>query len=274
MKTAGIIYNTEKPRARAETVRIMAWLKRRNCKAVILPSSVRKVPALDFALTLGGDGTMLRASAFLAPARIPVLGVNLGSLGFLAETDPDEVYHFLEKVLAGDYQTEDRMRLAVTVQAGSKVRRFAALNDCIIHSGMNGRVISLNVDINGEFLANYPGDGLIISTPTGSTAYSLAASGPIVHPLLSVLILTPICPHTLTQRPMILPIDRGLTVRINPTMARHQPVLSIDGQSNCILSSRARITIQPSADPLRLIINPQRNYFGVLRAKLKWGERG
>jgi NAD+ kinase len=144
----------------------------------------------------------------------------------------------------------------------------------MIHSGNNGRVITVTASVNGVFLADYVGDGLIVATPTGSTAYSLAASGPIVHPHLSVFLLTPICPHTLTQRPMIIPSRHTLSLTADSAVVREKPVLSIDGQTNYLLNHGDRITVELSAFPLKLIVNPKRKYLEVLRAKLSWGVRG
>jgi len=274
MKTAGIIYNDEKPRAIKETGKIKSWLKKRGCKAVVLPSSIKNIRGLDFAVCLGGDGTMLKASTFLAPAGIPVLGVNLGSLGFLAETNPEESCAFIDRILDGDFQVEERSMLSVKLNQGGKTLFHTALNDCMIHSGNNGRVITVSVTVNGDFLADYIGDGLIIATPTGSTAYSLAASGPIVHPHLSIFLLTPICPHTLTQRPMIISSGHTLGIAADSSTAREKPVLSIDGQTSYWLNSSDRITVSLSEHPLKLIVNPKRKYLDVLRAKLSWGKRG
>jgi NAD+ kinase len=274
LKTVGIIYNTDKPKARTAMKRLKAWFKKRDCRALIIPSSAKTVPALDFALTLGGDGTMLNASRFLAPAKIPVLGVNLGSLGFLAETNPGEVLNFLDQILSNGFETEERMMLDVALfTRGRKIER-TALNDCIIHSGSNSRVVTIHVNLNSEFLADYVGDGLIVATPTGSTAYSLAASGPIVHPRLTVLLLTPICPHTLTQRPMIIGSGHTLTLSVDTKAAPQKPVLSLDGQTNFLLHASDTISISASQYPLSLITNPKRKYLEVLRTKLKWGERG
>ena len=274
MTRVAIIYNSEKPKAGTQARRLKTWLRRHDCVGIIVPSSTKKLGAFDFALTLGGDGTMLKASRFLAPARIPVLGINLGTLGFLAETNPDEAYAFLENILKNGFHAEARPMLSVTVMFKHRSVTNTALNDCIIHSGDNGRVITLNTAVNGEFLADYVGDGLIVSTPTGSTAYSLAASGPIVHPHLSVLLLTPICPHTLAQRPMLISDKHELTITVGRHAALQKPVLSLDGQTNYHLHKGDRIIVTIAETPLQLIINPKRRDFEVLRAKLKWGERG
>ena len=274
MKTVGIIYNDEKPRAIKETQKIKNWLKKRGCKAVVLPSSGKNAGELDFAVCLGGDGTMLKASSFLAPAGIPVLGVNLGSLGFLAETNPEECYSFIDGILNNGFNVEERTMLSVGITKGSKKITHTALNDCMIHSGNNGRVITVSVHVNGDFLADYVGDGLIVATPTGSTAYSLAASGPIVHPHLFVFLLTPICPHTLTQRPMIISAGHTLSLTADSAIVREKPILSIDGQTSYLLKSGDRISVSLSDHPLKLIVNPKRKYLEVLRTKLGWGIRG
>lgn len=274
MKTVGIIFNPEKKRALIELSRLNTWLRKKGCKVLSIASSTKKFPALDIALTLGGDGTMLKASRMLANLQAPVLGINLGSLGFLAETNPKDMYPILSNVLAGKYQVEERLMLKTTIKSKQKTIEQLALNDIIIHSGNTGRVINISARINKEFLADYVGDGVIIATPTGSTAYSLAAYGPIVHPHLSVFILTPICPHTLTQRPLIISNEHTISLSLNPKTAKEKPVVSIDGQINYALSRDDVITVCAAKKPLRLIINPERKYFKVLRTKLKWGERG
>jgi NAD+ kinase len=274
VKKIGIIFNSEKPRAKAETGKLKEWLKGQGCSVTVLPSSAKKVPPLDFALCLGGDGTMLKTSKLLAPRQIPVVGINLGSLGFLAETDPGEIYSFLKKVLAGQFRVEERMMLSITITSSQRTITETALNDCTIHSGNNGRVITISANVNSEFLADYVGDGLIVATPTGSTAYSLAASGPIVHPHLSVFVLTPICPHTLAQRPLILSTNHCLTLRVHVPNIAEKPILSLDGQTNYRISEKDTITIAEAPTPLKVIVNPKQKYFQVLRKKLKWGERG
>jgi NAD+ kinase len=274
MKTVGIFFNPEKKRAGAVLKKLQAWLTKRKCDVFIFSDEKRKIPDLDFCLTLGGDGTMLKASRLIAPLGIPVLGVNLGTLGFLAETTPLEAFSLLPDILAGDYTFEERMMLSVTLVSGRKRYTDLALNDAIIHSGHYGRVFTVKVHLNSDFVASYHGDGLILATPTGSTAYSLAASGPIVHPHLSLFILTPICPHTLTQRPLIVSANYELSMQAIPKASFEKPILSLDGQVNFPLKATDTIHITNAATPLRLILNPERRYLRVLQEKLKWGERG
>lgn len=274
MKTVGIIFNPDKKRARDDVKDLSSFFRKKKCRPVAIPSNDKKIPEMDFAVTLGGDGTMLKASRLLAPAGIPVLGVNMGSLGFLAETTPEESKTVLSDIIDGKFRIEERMMLDIMLKTKSEKIQEIALNDCIIHSGMNGRVINIRACINDEFLADYVSDGLIISTPTGSTAYSLAASGPIVHPQLALFVLTPICPHTLTQRPLIISTSHVLTFIVDIRKRQEVPVVSVDGQINYTLKSGDQIIVAASPRPLKLIVNPKRKYFQVLRAKLKWGERG
>ncbi len=274
VKTVGIIYNPEKERARKELSNLKRWLTKKKCKAITLSSSETELPPLDFAITLGGDGTMLKASRALAPRKIPVLGVNLGSLGFLAETDPGEVYRFLSAALVKGFQIEERMMLSVALHIGDEVINELALNEVILRSGSSGRVLAVNAHMDNELLADYVGDGVIVATPTGSTAYSLAASGPIVHPRLSVFILTPICPHTLAQRPLIISPKHTLTLCIASQLDHEKPLVSLDGQVTYTMGTGDTAVITTSDTPLRLIINPDRKYLEVLRTKLKWGGRG
>lgn len=274
MKTVGIFSNIDKPEAMAEMAKLKSWFIDKNCKVLELPPNIRKIRPMDFVITLGGDGTMLKASRILAPASIPILGVNLGSLGFLAETNVEETLSFLEKILAGNFQIEERAMLSIELKYRGKTIVQNALNDCILRSGNNGRVITISVFMDNEYVGDYVGDGLIVATPTGSTAYSLAASGPIVNPNLSVFVLTPICPHTLTQRPLIMSTKHIFKLMVDSSSMKKNPVVLIDGQINYVLSNKDSVTISSSETPLKLIINPKRKYLQVLRTKLKWGERG
>ena len=274
MKRIGIIFNPGKARAQTEIKKLTGWLRARGCTAVIVTPSGKKIPKLDCALSLGGDGTMLRASRLLAPLDVPLIGINLGSLGFLAETNPDDAYGFLSEVLAGKYRMEERIMLSVTLHSGRKTTRQIALNDAVIHSGKTNRIVTIAARVNDEFLADYIGDGLIVATPTGSTAYSLAASGPIAHPPLKVFVMTPICPHTLTQRPLIISSEHTLKLTAASRSTTEKPTLTIDGQITFTVANRDHVTITKAEKPLLLITNPRQQYLNVLRTKLKWGERG
>jgi len=274
MRHIALIFNPGKPQAQIEARHCLRWFKQHQCSAFLFSSSQNKLPACSHALTFGGDGTMLRMSKTLAERAIPVLGVNLGSLGFMAETTPKEVTMILTKLLADKLPIENRMMLALKHQRKTVTTEYGALNDAVIHAGSTGRIITVSAYRNKEFIADYIGDGLIVSTPTGSTAYSLAAQGPIVHPQLSLFILTPISPHTLTQRPLIVSPESTISLSCSSKYATQKPILSIDGQTFIPLTSHDRITISASPHPLRLMSNPNRNYLQILRTKLKWGERG
>jgi len=272
-KIIGIIYNPEKELARAHAAKLKKWFARKSCRVIALASSAATAPRLDCALALGGDGTMLKASRLLAANATPVLGVNLGTLGFLAETDPREVYSLLPSLLNDTYSVEEHMMLNARFTSGNKTVCHTALNDVILHSSSTGRVVSVTAKVDGDFLGEYVGDGIIVATPTGSTAYSLAANGPIVHPHLSVVIITPICPHTLAQRPLIMPSSSEITLALSAAKP-DAAILSIDGQLQYRVRTTAIVRVSMSEKPLRLILNPRRKYLNVLREKLKWGERG
>ena len=270
----GIIYNDQKEKAIAELPKLKKWLKARGCAPIVFNSRKISLPKMDFAITLGGDGTMLKASRMLAATGVPVLGINLGSLGFLAETNTKELYVFLADIIKGKYTVDERAMLEIAVQRnGGKTILETALNDVIFHSGSNGRVITISSWLDENFIADYTGDGLIVATPTGSTAYSLASGGPIVHPDLSVFTLTPICPHTLTERPIIVSSAHTLRMKAE-TYGTEKAAIFIDGQIRHEISDKDTVIVTLSPTPLKLITNPKRKYLKVLREKLRWGERG
>ncbi len=227
----------------------------------------------DLVLVLGGDGTLLAVARAIGPRRVPVLGVNLGTLGFLSEVALDELPNALDDVLEGRFETEPRMRLDVVAERdGRELGRYLALNDAVIARTALSRLVDLDTSADGLEVATYHADGLIVSTPTGSSAYSLSAGGPIVLPGLEAILLTPICPHTLTQRPVVLPETCSVSIRVRD--ARGGEVqLTVDGQVGCEVREGDVITVQRSEHPLELLVPPHRNRYDVLRAKLRWGER-
>jgi len=226
----------------------------------------------DALVVLGGDGTLLAASHAVQKP-IPVLGVNFGSLGFLTEITLAELYPALEGVLAGTYRYEERRMLhAVVRREGRPESTGDVLNDVVITKAAFSRIIELEVYVDGVFVSSFRADGLIISSPTGSTAYNLAAGGPILHPLLPAIVLTPICPHMLSNRPLVL--GDGVTIEVRLRDARDGDVqITLDGQKGFPLAPRDTVTVTRSAHAIRLVKAPERNYFEVLRTKLKWGER-
>jgi NAD+ kinase len=226
----------------------------------------------DALVVLGGDGTLLRASRMLGVRSPPVLGVNFGSLGFLTEIALRELYPTLERVLAGGYEYDERQLLHAEVQRGGEtVAEADVLNDVVITRAAQSRIVELEVSIDGRFVSSFRADGLIVSTTTGSTAYNLAAGGPILQPSLPAVVLTPICPHTLTHRPLVVSDQVRVEVRVCDT--RDVDVhLTFDGQSGQPLTAEETVTITRSARRLRLVHSASRDYFEVLRTKLRWGD--
>jgi len=225
----------------------------------------------DALVVLGGDGTLLAASHAVGKP-IPVLGVNFGSLGFLTEITLPELYPALEGVLAGSYRYEERRMLrAVVRREGRPESSGDVLNDVVITKASFSRIIELEVAVDGAFVSSFRADGLIVSSPTGSTAYNLAAGGPILHPALPAIVLTPICPHMLSNRPLVLGDEVSVEVRLRD--ARDGDVqITLDGQQGFPLAPRDTVTVTRSPHGLRLVKSPARDYFEVLRTKLKWGE--
>jgi NAD+ kinase len=236
-----------------------------------------EMPArIDVALVLGGDGTLLAMAKTIAESGhdIPILAVNFGSLGFLTEITRPEIYESLDAVLSGKATHDLRMMLcAVATRAGQTTSTHMALNDVVFTRTALSRMIELSVSVGDQFVTAVKADGLIVATPTGSTAYNLAAGGPIVHPAMDALVLTPIAPHTLTNRPIVIPAERDVRVRSTSSNAGDEVYVTLDGQTGFGLHEGDEITITKAARPLRLIRATTRSYFEVLRQKLKWNER-
>lgn len=226
----------------------------------------------DLAIVLGGDGTLLSAARALAGRPIPLLAVNLGGLGFLTAIPVDGLYPALERALAGEQKLTRRGLLHVAVRRDGKiVNEYAALNDVVIAKSSIARIVDLDVWAGDTFLCQYKADGLIVSTPTGSTAYSLAAGGPIVYPTVNAVCITPICPHTLTNRPILIPGD--LPVRVVGHLKDGDSFLTVDGQVGGALAPGDAVECSASKSEVLLVVPPDKTFFDVLRQKLKWGER-
>jgi NAD+ kinase len=226
----------------------------------------------EMIVVLGGDGTLLSVARQVWDHNIPILGVNLGGLGFLTEIHLEELYRVLDRVLQGDFKTDEREVLeASVIRKEEKIVEFTILNDAVINKGALARIIELEATINGEYVSTFRSDGLIVSTPTGSTAYNLSAGGPIVYPSLHTIIITPICSHTLTNRPIIVPDDLEIRILLK---SRHQEViLTLDGQQGFPLEYEDAVKVEKAKGRILLIKSPYRHYFELLREKLKWGER-
>ncbi len=233
------------------------------------------VTEVDMVLVLGGDGTLLGMADRIGEAglSIPILGVNFGSLGFLTEVTLPELYPSLEAAVTGRAHIEERLMLrSTTMRRGALFATHIVLNDVVITKTARSRLIDLSVSVGEEFLTRVKGDGLIIATPTGSTAYNLAAGGPIVQPSVDALVVTPIAPHTLTNRPIVIPASS--TVRVQPLMEdRDEAFVTFDGQAGFELEAGDDVRVCRAGTSLRLIRPSTRSYFEVLREKLKWGER-
>jgi NAD+ kinase len=242
---------------------VSAWLGRRQqaCSS----GEFRKRSQLVVAI--GGDGTILNAARVLAPHDVPVLGVNLGTLGFLAEVVPKDLYGAMKKVLAGEHSLEERMLLKARIGEAGTWRY--ALNDMVIDKGGISRVIELHVWIDDHFVGSYKADGLIVSTPTGSTAYSLSAGGPIMNPKMRAIVATPICPHSLAVRPLV--IDHDEVLRVEVVSDHKRMTFNVDGQESHRLRSGDVMTASAATPTLKLVRVGSRSFYEILRTKLKWG---
>lgn len=228
----------------------------------------------DLVLTLGGDGTLLKTARRISLKKVMVLGVNLGNLGFLTETTPDKLIETLDKIFEGKYAIDKRSLLRVTIyRGGQKIETFLALNDAVINQGAFARLIKIDLEADGRKVVNFMADGMIIATPTGSTAHALSAGGPIVHPYLHAFVIAPICPSSLSMRPIVIPDDKQITAVI-ATQRRDESAiigLTIDGQDMMILKYGDKIRFRRSQRSLYLV-RTQNRYYRVLRSKLNWGE--
>ncbi len=284
MKRVGIIAKPHKPEARTVLQELLPWLEARGMESVLdvdtaalagMPGGQRKsdLPGLvDLLLVLGGDGTLLSVARLVGPRDVPILGVNLGGMGFLTEVTLEELYQALEAVFQGTYESTQRILLSATVhRQGERIAEYVALNDAVINKGALARMIELETHIDGQYVTTFRADGLILSTPTGSTAYCLAAGGPIVYPTLRVLVVTPICPHMLNLRPLVIP--DAAKVEIVQGSANENAYLTLDGQVGFALRHRDVVQVVRSDHTITLLKTSGKNYFQILRAKLKWGEQ-
>ena len=230
------------------------------------------VAASDLIVVLGGDGTLLSVARVLDSHSVPILAVNFGSLGFLTEITLEEMFATLEGVLAGKATSQARMMIDIEVlRENGCFAEYRALNDVVLTKGALARIIDIDVNIDNQFVATYKADGLIVSTPTGSTAYALSAGGPIVYPTLGAMLVTPIASHTLTFRALVVP--DGVTVEMSLKATQESVYLTVDGQVGLALKGEDRIRVRKSAIALELIESSNKNFFDILRRKLKWGER-
>jgi NAD+ kinase len=284
MTRVGIVAKPDAVEAPAALDRLLGWLSSRALTATLdketsglvsrAATAVRKedLPGqVDLLVVLGGDGTLLSMARAVGDLGVPILGVNLGGLGFLTATPLDEMMAAVEALVSGQMAIEERMMLAARVRRrGEWLPTNIALNDVVILKSAMSRIVNLSVSVEGRHATAYRADGLIISTPTGSTAYSLSAGGPILFPLMDAVVLTPVCSHTLTNRPIVLPGHDRIEVILR---SAQQVMLTLDGQVGVELEEDDAVEIRQAAARIRLARFPHKDFFSVLRTKLKWGER-
>lgn len=283
MKKIGIISKIGDPEAVRIVQGLLPWLRGKGCE-VYLDSDMATViraagyhrteipDMVECILVLGGDGTMLSVARLVGSKGIPILGINTGGLGFLTAVQRDDLYSVLEKVIAEKCPVEGRMMLNACVLRHSEcIAEYLVVNDVVVNKGALARIIDLETYIDGQYVATFKADGLILSTPTGSTAYALSAGGPIVHPVVDCVILAPICPHTLTNRPIVLPDD--VRVEIVIKSVTEDVFLTVDGQVGLSLRQNDVVAVKKSDSKAQFFIPCERDYFEILRTKLKWGQR-
>lgn len=280
IQKVGIIANISKEESTACTAELRKWLLGRGLEVYLEEGIAAKVGVapgvekgrlgtlVDLLIVFGGDGTILRTARLVRYGQVPIVGVNLGTFGYLTEINLNEMYGALERILSGELHIENRMMLDVEIGSReASSQQGTVLNDVVINRGGLSRIIELETTVDGRYLATFKADGLIIATPTGSTAYSLAAGGPIVLPELFSIIINPICPHTLTNRPIILPEGATVGVKIWTEGA----TVTLDGQLSFTVVSGDTVSVRRSAHVTRLVSSPHRSYFQILRTKLGWG---
>lgn len=288
IKRIGLVVKPHQPEALETLCRLTEWLNARDialvggpavdreriehetgCAIEIIPDN--ELPQkVDLILVLGGDGTMIATARMLGDCEVPVIGVNYGGLGYLAEFRIEELFTALESILAGDYKLEKRVMLAVELRRGDEVvTRNRVLNDVVMNKSALARIIQIETYLNEQFVNSFRADGLIVSTPTGSTAYNLSAGGPIIFPTMNTVVITPICPFTLSNRPIVVPDDSVIEVRL--MTEKEDVALTLDGQVGFPIQARDRVIIRKSNTTFNLVQPKNRNYFDLLRDKLRWG---
>ena len=273
MKKIGIVANLKKPGASKLLEDLHRWLSKRDIQ--VWDSTAQSIDEhlseTSLVISLGGDGTLLSVAHHMVGVSIPVLGVNLGSLGFITEIKDSEIFEELNAFLLDRSEIEERIMIACSARSEKtkKERRLVALNDIVINREGLTRLLSVKISVSGERLVSFSGDGLIVATPTGSTAYSLSAGGSMVHPKLTNLIVTPLCPHTSALRPIILGGDEKISVTIRADREGEKAILSADGQENLEIDDTYIVEVTQAINSLRLIKSSKRSYFSTLREKFQ-----
>jgi NAD+ kinase len=271
-RVVGIVHKQSSPAAATCAAAAAEYLRKRDI--VVLEDETEAGARADLLLVLGGDGTLIHSARLLRGRPAPILGVNMGSLGFLTEVPQAEMYTALDLVLAGEARLSSRMKLRVHLHRGGRAEPpeidTEVLNDAVIAKGTMSRMGEFEATCSGYYVTTFKADGVIVATPTGSTAYALAANGPIMFPTMRGVIICPICPHMLTQRPLVLPDDQTVNIILT---SDSEVYLTLDGQRGVQLYQGDRVQIKQSSNRVMLVRNPHIDYFGILRTKLRWGER-
>jgi NAD+ kinase len=288
IKRIGVIVKPHQPDALETLCRLTTWLSERGI-TLVGPAEIEReriehetgcaidvvqeselAGQVDLMLVLGGDGTMIATARMIRDTQVPVIGVNYGGLGYLAEFPLEELFPALESILAGQYKVQQRLMLTVELWRGEElVTRNRVLNDVVVNKSALARIIEIEAHLNEQFVNLFRADGLIVATPTGSTAYNLSAGGPIIYPSMNAVVITPICPFTLSNRPLVVPDDSMIELRL--MTEKEEVALTLDGQVGVPLQAGDRVVIRKSRSAFNLVQPPTRNYFDVLRNKLKWG---
>jgi len=288
IKRIGVVVKPHQPDALDTLCRLTEWLHKKEiqlvghaeiaheqierqtgCSVEIVPDD-QLARSVDLILVLGGDGTMIATARMIADADVPVMGVNYGGLGYLAEFPIEELFAALESILSGQYKVQKRVMLAVELWRGEELlTRNRVLNDVVVNKSALARIIEIEAYLDSPFVNLFRADGLIVATPTGSTAYNLSAGGPVLYPSMNAVVITPICPFTLSNRPIVVPDESVIEVRL--ITDNEEVALTLDGQVGFPLKARDRIVIRKSRTTFNLVQPPNRNYFDVLRDKLRWG---
>lgn len=285
LKSVAIFAKRHDPRCQGVADDLINWLEEKSCLPLVEGHLARLISyprvlsdeeireQAELVVVLGGDGTLISVARLFSGKDVPIVAVNLGSLGFLTEVTVEELYPLLERCLKGEPRVSERMMLEVTVcRDGHEIEKCHVLNDMVINKGALARIVDLETKVNRHFLTTYKADGLIVSTPTGSTGYSMSAGGPIVHPLMSCILITPICPHTLTNRPIVVTDESIVSITIASSFDE-KVFLTLDGQVGFKLMQGDTIEVRKALKTTALVMSKDRDYFEVLRTKLKWGER-
>ena len=270
-RRVGIVHKVTSAEASETALFVARFLENKGVEVVTDERETGR--SADLVVVLGGDGTLIHAQSLLHGRPVPILGVNMGSLGFMTEVPQSGLYDALELVLAGKAKVSERMKLRVHLHKGGTADRALdaeVLNDVVIAKSALSRMAELDTRCSGDYVTTYKADGVIVATPTGSTAYSLAANGPIMYPTMRGVIIAPICPHTLTQRPLVVPENENIEILL---MNDTEVYLTLDGQKGLPLERGDRVQVKQSYNRVLLVRNPNINFFGILRAKLRWGER-